>query len=271
MASALSGAMAIPAAAGIVAAAGCLAYLRQAYIFSLSYGLAMCGIGSAVLMASPPSLVLKAHAGLVIAYGARLFGFLLWRQRFQRGYDGEARLKALDKTPKLQRTPIILSISIFYAFMSSPLVFHFQSAPLLGVAAKCSTAGSMVAAVGLACEAIADLQKSFFKMGLRAANKPDALYTGGLYSFSRHANYLGEMTFWLGSFIAGLPAILASGLSLHLRAFQLSVAALGLSGIFFIMLSATKRLEASQAEKYRPSYDEYFRSTNALLPRLVKL
>ena len=46
---------------------------------------------------------------------------------------------------------------------------------------------------------------------------------------------------------------------------------LGIAGIFFIMLSATKRLEGKQAEKYRPSaaYDSYFLSTNALIPRLA--
>lgn len=48
------------------------------------------------------------------------------------------------------------------------------------------------------------------------------------------------------------------------------------------MLSATKRLEGKQAEKYRPSvqksasevqdtaaYDEYLKSSNALIPRLL--
>ena len=47
--SAFSGAMAIPTAAGISAIAGSLAYIRQAYIFSLSYGLSMLGIGGALL------------------------------------------------------------------------------------------------------------------------------------------------------------------------------------------------------------------------------
>lgn len=105
----LTGAMAIPAATGIAAIAGSLAYIHQAYIFSLSYGLAMLGIGGAVLVTAPSSLVLTIHAGLVSAYGMRLFAFLLWRQKFQAGYDGAARLKALDKTPPLQRTPIIAS------------------------------------------------------------------------------------------------------------------------------------------------------------------
>ena len=105
----LSGAMAVPAASAIATVACSLCYVRQAYVFSLSYGLAMLGIGGAVLLTAPASTLVQAHAALVAAYGARLFAFLFWRQRFQPSYDGTAKLKALDKTPRLQRTPIVLS------------------------------------------------------------------------------------------------------------------------------------------------------------------
>jgi len=235
----------------------------------------MLGIGWAVLATAPASLLLRAHAALVGLYGARLFAFLLWRQKFQPGYDGAARLKALDKTPRPQRTPIIMSTALFYGLLSSPLVFHLQAAPLVGGAAAVAGAGCVVSAVGLVYEAVADQQKSMFKMSLRAANQPDALYTGGVYASSRHANYLGEMAFWLGSFIAGAPALVALGVPLYVRALRLVASGLGLAGIFFIMLSATKRLEARQTEKYRQvggvptkRYDAYYESSNALIPKL---
>ena len=270
LAGALTGATGIPAAAGIAAAAGTLAYIRQAYIFSLSYGLSMLGIGGAVLLAAPGSLLLQMHAGLVAAYGARLFGFLLWRQRFQPGYDGEARLRALDKTPRLKRTPIILSTALFYSLMSSPLVYHFQSSPLSGAGAVISAVGCVVAAVGLIYEAVADQQKSLFKMALRADGLPDAQCTSGVYAASRHANYFGELVFWSGAFLAGVPAVLAASVPLYVRALRALCSGLGLAGIFFIMLSATKRLEARQADKYSASagFDEYMKNSNALLPKL---
>ena len=269
---ALAGAWAIPAATGIAAVAGSLAYIRQAYIFSLSYGLAMLGIGGAVLSCAPLSPLLLAHASLVTAYGARLFAFLFWRQKFQPSYDAEGRLAPLEKTPRPQRTPIILSTAIFYGLMAAPLLFHYQSAPFaVGVASAVSAAGSALAAVGLLYEAVADQQKSIFKAALRADGKPDALFTGGLYSTSRHPNYLGEMAFWLGSFVAGAPALVAPGVPLLSRALRLVASGLGLAGIFFIMLSATKRLEGKQAQKWRPSaaFDKYYLSTNALLPKLI--
>ena len=80
---------------------------------------------------------------------------------------------------------------------------------------------------------------------------------------------------WLGSFVAGLPAIFAAGVPLLVRALRLVSSGLGLAGIFFIMLSATKRLEAKQDEKYRyvggirtKYYDEYYAGSNALIPKL---
>ena len=193
-----SAALTIPAAFGISAVAGSLCYIRQAYIFSLSYGLSMLGIGGAVLLSAPQSTLLTVHAGLVAACmplagarnsneqiqsarcashpfgpfgprvaadGLRLFGFLFWRQQFQPGYDGMAKLKALDKTPRAKRTPIILSTAIFYALLASPLLHHAQVAPLAGaLAPRVAAAGNALAAVGLAYEAIADQQKSLFKM-----------------------------------------------------------------------------------------------------------
>ena len=186
--SALAGSLALPLTTGIAAAAGTLAFVRQAYIFSLSYGLSMLGIGLAVICTSPTSQLLQLHAALVAAYGARLFAFLFWRQSFQPGYDGMTRLKALDKTPRLQRIPVILSTALFYSWMSAPLVFHYQSAPFAGLSATISAAGSGIAALGLLVEAVADQQKSLFKMKLRAENKPDELYMGGLYAKSRHAS-----------------------------------------------------------------------------------
>jgi len=107
---------------------------------------------------------------------------------------------------------------------------------------------------------VADQQKSLFKMSLRAAGRPDELYVGGLYASSRHANYFGEMVFWAGSFVAGLPAVVSGAVPLYVRLLRGIASGLGLAGIFFIMLSATKRLEGRQAEKYRPSaaYDKYY-------------
>ena len=59
-----------------------------------------------------------------------------------------------------------------------------QAAPLAGLAARVSGLGCAVAGLGWAYEAVADQQKSLYKMGLRAAGKEDELYTGGVWAAS---------------------------------------------------------------------------------------
>lgn len=236
------------AATWAVAAVPCaLAFIRQAYVFSLSYGLAAAALGGAVFAAAPvASPALRLHALLVALYGVRLFGFLLWRQKGQSaGWD--KKIAALDKVPPIKRTPIILSTSLFYALLASPLLFHLQSAAAPLAFAAATKAGCAIAAAGLAIEAVADQQKSLFKIGLRASGAADRPYTGGLYSYSRHPNYAGEVLFWAGSFITGAPAIVAPGLTLLTRLGRGLASGLGLAGIVFIMTSATRRLEGKQA------------------------
>ena len=85
LASALGGSLAVPTCWGLATAACSLAFIRQAYVFSLSYGLSMALIGLAILTSIPASApaVLTYHAYLVVAYGVRLFAFLYWRQSLQ--------------------------------------------------------------------------------------------------------------------------------------------------------------------------------------------
>ena len=49
---------------------------------------------------------------------------------------------------------------------------------------------------GLSLESVADLQKALW-----AAGHPGAFVHTGLWRYTRHPNYLGEMLLWLGHFI----------------------------------------------------------------------
>ena len=59
----LSGPLALPALTGLAALPCSLCYVRQAYVFSLSYGLATATIGTAILAALPATAqVQPGHA-----------------------------------------------------------------------------------------------------------------------------------------------------------------------------------------------------------------
>ena len=63
--------------------------------------------------------------------------------------------------------------------------------------------GFAVFLLGFVIETIADTQKRRF----RAAHGSGHFITTGLWSWSRHPNYVGEITLWLGIAILALPAL----------------------------------------------------------------
>jgi steroid 5-alpha reductase family enzyme len=67
----------------------------------------------------------------------------------------------------------------------------------LDVAAVALTAGAVL------LEAVADAQLRRF---VRRRADPAAVLDGGVWAWSRHPNYLGEILFWWGLFLSGIAA-----------------------------------------------------------------
>ena len=273
----LTGPLCLPSLWALSVLACSLAFIRQAYVFSLSYGVATAAVGATLLLSLPAlPLAPRLHCALVVAYGARLFAFLYWRQVGQKGSGWAAKIEALDKTPRAERGPLVLSTALFYALLTSPAAFSATSLTPFTPLVK---AGAAAAAAGLLIESVADLQKSLSKIALRKSGAASRLCTTGLYARCRHPNYAGEILFWVGSFTMGVPAILSAP-SLPAGLLRAACSGLGLAGIVFIMLSATKRLEGRQAEAAPTvwpvllpngeldSYAKYTARSGKLMPKL---
>jgi hypothetical protein len=71
-------------------------------------------------------------------------------------------------------------------------------------------AGMALFGVGFMCEVVADLQKDNFRSN--PANKAHFCNVG-LWRYSRHPNFFGEIVLWLGIFMLATPVILASTVS----------------------------------------------------------
>eukprot|EP00966_Prymnesium_polylepis_P273842 6325732-Prymnesium_polylepis.1 len=82
-----------------------------------------------------------------------------------------------------------------------PLHVVAIAAPSL-VTSKAVASGASLALAGLLLQTVADIQKYVHK-ARRGAN---SLCTSGLWSWSRHPNYLGEIVFHCGLLLAALPA-----------------------------------------------------------------
>jgi len=119
-------------------------------------------------------------------------------------------------------------------------------------------AGIAVWLLGFAIEAVSDAQKSAFK---NDASNSGKFIDSGLWAWSRHPNYFGEITLWIGMAILALPAL--SGWQ-HITL---------ISPVFVTLLltkiSGLPMLERRADKKWggQPDYEAYKAATPVLIPR----
>jgi steroid 5-alpha reductase family enzyme len=222
---------------------------RQAFSFSVGYGFSV--MAMAIVLGK-----LFGFSPLVMAsgfYGARLGSYLLLRYVISEEKAKQA--KSFDKTPRLQRIPFAASVALFYAFLMTPVLYALRFTGAENVALQ---AGTIIAWVGASLEAIADTQKLVVKQSKTSKEGTFAGPTRGVYGLTRHPNYTGEVIFWLGLLVSGLPTF---GKSIVGWVCSL----LGFYGIYGIMAMATKRLDEKQLEKYggQEKYDAWRKSVKA--------
>lgn len=192
-----------------------------------------------------------------LVWGVRLGLFIFFRE-FNTNYRASMNTQAsgLQSVPLYKKFGIWSSVSLLYVSMFSPVVFGVLEANLRGVQIPIiSYAGLGVLWFGVVVEAVADQQKYNFK-----STHPKKFVNSGLYRWVRYPNYFGEILFWVGSFVAGMPAAT--------QWWQWLVASIGLISIIFIMISSTKNLESKQGERYGrdPVYSDYCKRVPILVP-----
>ncbi len=118
-------------------------------------------------------------------------------------------------------------------------------------------AGLLIWAAGFAVEVISDTQKYRFKS--KGENKSKWIETG-LWKYSRHPNYFGEITLWWGLF--------AMAISLRGASFWWIAAGPLFITLLILFVSGVPLLEKSGDEKYGDleAYREYKRRTNPVIP-----
>ncbi len=143
--------------------------------------------------------------------------------------------------PLARKLIIWIGVSVLYVVMFTPSLFVLAPAPgsaaPVGPAVLVQWAGLAIMAGALGMEALADQQKSAFKVRF-----PGQFCNAGLYRWVRCPNYLGEILFWVGNWVVGLL--------FYTSPLRWLLAAGGLVCIVLIMLGSTKRLEAQQDARY---------------------
>ncbi len=172
--------------------------------------------------------------------------------------------------------------SYYVVFLLQAVLAWIVALPLMALVTGAPSPGPVawlglgLAAAGFAYESIADGQLAHYKhlrseasasapsrpasaeegrSGARGAPSPDqGVMDTGLWRYSRHPNYFGEMVFWWGIGAAG------AGQGLYW-------ALIGSAFITFMLLkvSGVTLTEADIADR-KPAYRDYVRRTNAVLP-----
>ncbi|MCY3965044.1 MAG: DUF1295 domain-containing protein [Acidobacteria bacterium] len=117
-------------------------------------------------------------------------------------------------------------------------------------------AGALLWLAGFAIEVTADEQKRRFRA---VAENQNRYITSGLWAWSRHPNYFGEILLWIGIAVIAAPAL--QGWQLATLASPLFV------WLLLTKISGVRMLEARANRRWRddPGYRDYVRRTNALL------
>jgi steroid 5-alpha reductase family enzyme len=190
---------------------------------------------------------------LVAVWALRLGSFLfarILRDRADRRFDAlKPSLPRFLLTWTLQGLWVLLTLSCALAAMTSP-----QTRSLGGWAAL----GTSVWLVGFAIEVVADHQKRRFRAGSAGG---DRFIQSGLWAWSRHPNYFGEITLWVGVALIALPVL--SGWQ-----YATLISPLFVYGLL-TRVSGIPLLEARAEEKWGddPTYRAYVERTPVLVPR----
>lgn len=247
---------------GLALLVSAVGFYRTVYFISIGYAFAITAMAVLVVVGLRQNLswaTLLQNAGLVL-WGVRLGTYLLQREA------GKLYRKSVEpvyeRTNKIAapaKVGIWLSVSLLYVAMFSPSLFSLSagsgSPSMLGLGAQ--LLGLVTMFGGLILEALADKQKADFK-----ARFPTRFCNVGLYRWVRCPNYLGEILFWVGNWIMGIP--------FYTTLLQWVISIVGAVCLTLIMLGSTKRLERSQVERYGdlPEYVEYASRVPVLIPFL---
>ena len=202
-------------------------------------------------MTFPPSLRSTFVVILVLIWGLRLSTYLTIRN-WNKPEDARYLKIRQNNEPnfKYKSAYIIFGLQSVLAWIvgSILLIAIENNQPLTWL----DILGFSLTLFGIAYESIADYQLMQFKNDIKNRGK---LLQSGLWKFSRHPNYFGELLVWWGFFITTL----ATGNHLNLIApLLMTFLILKFSGVTLLEANLIKKLDG---------YNNYKKKVNTLIPR----
>lgn len=231
------------------------AYLRQTErYFDLTGSVTYLSIVVLVLAVRPEvDLRTIVIGGLVGAWALRLGSFLFIR--VQRD-GGDGRFDEIKKSfPRFLMTWTLQALWVYLTLACGLAAMTATTARPIGAV---GVLGIVIWGLGFAIEVTADQQKRSFRSD--PANRGRFIQSG-IWAWSRHPNYFGEITLWLGVALVALPALRGWQLATLVSPLFVYVLLTRISGIPLLAARAWKRWGDD------PAYRAYLAHTPALVPR----
>ena len=117
--------------------------------------------------------------------------------------------------------------------------------------------GLLLWLVGFSIEVMADRQKTKFRS---EADNAEKFITTGLWRYSRHPNYFGEIVLWLGIAIIAFPTLVGWQYAALISPIFVTFLLVKVSGVKLLEESGQKRWGSD------PTYQTYVANTSVLFP-----
>lgn len=237
-------------------------YLENNSIVDIFWGLGFCLVTAWLLyreysnaLEGQPLFPLFLFSALIFAWGLRLAFYIFrrnrghgedWRYRnFRKRWGSYPRIGAFLQVFLLQGIfMFIIALPIIHTFYHGIYAFTLLHAP-----------GFILWGIGFYFEAAGDAQLYRFKQDPTNTGKP---MTTGLWRYTRHPNYFGEILMWWGIWILSV--------NIFDPIFTL-VSLLSPLTITWLLTRVSGVPLTESRYKDNPAYQDYIRSTPALFPR----
>ena len=221
-------------------------------VTDLSYSLSFAVLAIALPFSGAGEPVQLIAALLVLVWAARL-GLYLFRRILRIKVDHRFD-RMRDKPLRFARFWILQAITVAVVMLPVSYLLGRDDAPGFG---PWMVAGAALWLIGLVIEAVSDAQKSAFKAKKDVGER---FITSGLWRYSRHPNYFGEILVWWGLFVYAVPFLQGAAFAVVIGPVFITLLLLFVSGIPLLEKSADAKFGED------PAYQEYKRRTSILVP-----
>jgi steroid 5-alpha reductase family enzyme len=229
-------------------------YKTEKY-FDLTGGLTFLSLTAVILLLTENRTIISYLLAILIAIWAiRLSSFLFLRIR-EDGHDKRFTEVIPDKTKFL----FYWTFQGFWAFITPVVAFTaIGSQNINGEIEIMTLLGLVIWLIGFCIEVIADRQKRKFR---KTTENKSRFISSGLWAWSRHPNYFGEIILWIGVLIIALPTLIGWQ--------YVTVLSVPYVIIMLTKVSGVIKLEKASDQKWGTdeAYQKYKTNTPTLIPR----